>query len=40
MVGFESHQKVYEVSCGDSHVIALLENGEIYGWGEGIFILL
>lgn len=36
IVKFEESSKVYEISCGDSHVLALLENGKIYGWGEGI----
>lgn len=29
-------ERVMDVVCGDSHAIALLQNGEIYGWGEGI----
>ena len=31
----EINVKVTQVACGDSHVIALTENGEVFSWGCG-----
>lgn len=37
MVDYFSDHPVQEVSCGDSHVIALTKYGDIYTWGLGEF---
>ena len=29
--------KILKVSCGDSHVVCLTENNEVYTWGHGEF---
>ena len=31
----DSDVKVTQVACGDSHVVALTENGEVFSWGCG-----
>jgi len=30
-----SHLKVIEISCGESHTLALTDEREIYTWGGG-----
>eukprot|EP00347_Sterkiella_histriomuscorum_P007995 403346770 len=36
LVEFPNNSQVIDVNCGDSNVIALLGNSQVYGWGEGI----
>ena len=32
---FDSNVKVSQVACGDSHVVALTEDGDVFSWGCG-----
>ncbi|CDW84371.1 UNKNOWN [Stylonychia lemnae] len=35
-VDYLANEKILDISCGDSHVLALSEKGKVYGWGQGI----
>jgi len=33
LVEYLSNEKILDISCGDSHVLALSESLKVYGWG-------
>jgi alpha-tubulin suppressor-like RCC1 family protein len=35
MVSLLASEKIADVTCGDSHAVAVSEGGQIYGWGKG-----
>ncbi|KAL3872589.1 hypothetical protein ACJMK2_035804, partial [Sinanodonta woodiana] len=37
LINFFSDKLVQEIACGDSHVVALTKDGEVYTWGCGEF---
>lgn len=35
-IDFLSNERIIDINCGDSHMIALCESGKVYGWGQGV----
>jgi alpha-tubulin suppressor-like RCC1 family protein len=35
-IDFLQNEKIIDIVCGDSHALALAENGKVFGWGQGI----
>lgn len=34
------HQRVQQLKCGFEHALLLTSNGDIYAWGNGLYVLL